>query len=553
MPDEGGRSTFSVALYDVADMIQSVNAGGEFVDVNQAWIDGLGYSRADLPGLRIFDLIHESSRAHCEELFRRVFAGETIRSFEMTLVKRNGEVIAAEGSAKPVIEQGQVVATRAVLRDVSSRKRQEESRALREDELRTLLEHSPDVISRFDREHRYTYINPVIQSITGLPCDAFLGRTNWELGLPVDVVSRWDTALREVLDRGLPSTLDFTFPGVDRSFEFESTLIPERGDDGTVESVLVVSRDVTERRQTQEALRRSEQRFQSFMDNAPAVTFIKDGSGRMVFANRACLERFAAADLIGKRDSDWLPEDAAAQITEHDRSVIASGRAASFEETVPDPGGGTSTWYVVKFPLEGSEGERYLGGFGIDVTERKKYEQLLDEYQRRLEGAVAELERLSTTDALTGLKNQGAFTRAMDDEVDRAKRYQQALSLIVIDVDRFKQFNDEFGHPAGDEVLRRVGQLLREHARPGDVVGRVGGEEFAVLLKNTAAAGAAIVGERIRRAIEAASWPQRAITISAGAAELAGEITTLAALREAADRALYDAKRKGRNRVCTTR
>jgi diguanylate cyclase (GGDEF)-like protein len=118
-----------------------------------------------------------------------------------------------------------------------------------------------------------------------------------------------------------------------------------------------------------------------------------------------------------------------------------------------------------------------------------------------------------------------------------------------MDVDRFKQFNDNFGHPAGDDVLKTVGRILMDCARTEDFVARYGGEEFVIVLPDTDAAAAKIVGERLRAGIESAQWPMRAVTASFGIAGIDAGIDDRAVLIAEADRALYVSKESGRNRV----
>lgn len=306
-----------------------------------------------------------------------------------------------------------------------------------------------------------------------------------------------------------------------------------------------------ERRAVEMALRESEQRFTAFMDNGPAVTFIKDENGCYVYANSLYLRLFnlRREDVIGHYDVElWAPE-VYEPVRAHDEAVIAGGRVISIEETVPTPDGRSTHWLTFKFPLEGAGGKRYLGGIAIDITERKYYEQQLQEYHARLEEAVSRLEQAASTDALTGIKNHGALVTRLEEEVARARRYQLPLSLLMLDVDNFKSHNDSFGHPAGDEVLRTVAKILEDHARPSDFVARYGGEEFAVILSNTSEVGAFIVAERIRQAIENSPWPQRVVTISIGVADLSSMATTASALISAADKALYAAKRAGKNQV----
>lgn len=171
---------------------------------------------------------------------------------------------------------------------------------------------------------------------------------------------------------------------------------------------------------------------------------------------------------------------------------------------------------------------------------------------------VKALETLSTTDALTGMPNRRAFDERLDQELVRLGRRTQPLSLLLVDVDHFKNYNDHYGHPAGDVVLRDVGGLLSEICREQDLPARLGGEEFALLLPDTDVAGAEALADKVRAALEARNWPHVTsptcshLTVSIGiatwSARLAGGASRLIA---EADKALYAAKHGGRNRACT--
>jgi diguanylate cyclase (GGDEF)-like protein len=152
-------------------------------------------------------------------------------------------------------------------------------------------------------------------------------------------------------------------------------------------------------------------------------------------------------------------------------------------------------------------------------------------------------------DGLTGLKNHRAFQERLREEYQRAIRYGMPLSIVLLDVDHFKQYNDTFGHPEGDMVLRRVAQILQGVTRECDMAARYGGEEFVFVLPQTEAKAAQVVAERCRMQIEAAVWDKRAITASFGVASISAATLDSADLIAQADAALYAAKTQGRNRV----
>ena len=172
---------------------------------------------------------------------------------------------------------------------------------------------------------------------------------------------------------------------------------------------------------------------------------------------------------------------------------------------------------------------------------------LLERLQRQRD-EVRVLHDESHTDALTGLPNRRAFDEAIAVLGQGRRGHDHGGSLLLLDLDRFKDYNDRFGHQAGDAVLRQVGALLRHAVRPSDLPARYGGEEFAVLLPEAGIEEAMQVAERIVRAFRAVAWPGRAVTISVGAAALAGS-ESADALVGRADAALYAAKAAGRDRV----
>jgi diguanylate cyclase (GGDEF)-like protein len=166
-----------------------------------------------------------------------------------------------------------------------------------------------------------------------------------------------------------------------------------------------------------------------------------------------------------------------------------------------------------------------------------------------LRDKAGEYAQLSITDSLTGLLNRRYIEERLGDELNRADRSGGPVSFMMLDVDEFKSYNDRYGHPAGDEALKLVGQILRENLRGADVAARYGGEEFSVLLPETSADEAEAIAERIRRHVEETKFPKRKVTVSIGIAMFGGDLSTVEQLIKAADNALYSAKRAGRNTI----
>lgn len=181
--------------------------------------------------------------------------------------------------------------------------------------------------------------------------------------------------------------------------------------------------------------------------------------------------------------------------------------------------------------------------------ERENARAALAKQQRDLMAANGKLESLATHDGLTEAKNRRAFNEKLAEEWSRALRYGTPLSVVLFDVDKFKSYNDTFGHQAGDGVLKILARTVMALVRGTDFFARYGGEEFVLILPNTDAEGAYILAERLRERVERAAWKERPVTASFGVSSLEEGMTCGEDLVEAADGALYKSKERGRNRV----
>ena len=173
----------------------------------------------------------------------------------------------------------------------------------------------------------------------------------------------------------------------------------------------------------------------------------------------------------------------------------------------------------------------------------------LTQSNQTLEYANSQLERLATVDFLTGMLNRRAFEDRMKAEFSNASRKQRSLSLLILDIDNFKKRNDQFGHAAGDDALRRVGEILQKAVRADDSVARIGGEEFAILLPETTPDQASMIARRVQELLElSADEEMPRITVSIGIACLEATMTNWETLFQQADLAMYEAKQTGKNR-----
>jgi diguanylate cyclase (GGDEF)-like protein/PAS domain S-box-containing protein len=286
-------------------------------------------------------------------------------------------------------------------------------------------------------------------------------------------------------------------------------------------------------------------RFSLALDRIPTYIYMKDQQRRYVYANRVTLELFgcSAEELRGSVDSRFFPPETVARLHDIDTRVLERGEDTAETVVSHDENGVRRVYWEIKTPIyEDEKKTRIWGlcGVSTDVTEREMLKE--------------QLERQAREDHLTGLANRRYFMEHGHTELVRAQRYGEALSLLMIDVDHFKAINDSRGHKAGDSVLRRLSGIMRETLREIDIIGRIGGEEFAVMLPETGLHEAAEIAERLRENVARAEVVLEAglplrITISVGVATLQEKCTNLDILLNQADKALYQAKEGGRNRV----
>ncbi len=254
-------------------------------------------------------------------------------------------------------------------------------------------------------------------------------------------------------------------------------------------------------------------------------------------------------DLFPEVSSSWFIRKVESVITLANRAFTTWEQRPylfKFKNYRPITGTGEFMYQNITFlPLKGVDGK--VNNIAIviyDVTEAAVGKEALEE-------ANIELARLSKTDKLTQLNNRGHWEECLESEYDRYKRTGQATTLIMFDIDHFKNVNDTYGHQAGDEVIRQTAKTLRRTIRKTDIAGRYGGEEFVVILVDTPSENAMILAERLRKRIEALTinYDDLAIKfkISVGIAEMNKEVADYKEWLERSDKALYYSKENGRN------
>lgn len=285
----------------------------------------------------------------------------------------------------------------------------------------------------------------------------------------------------------------------------------------------------------------------ALIDQVRDILLVVDPNRRVADCNRAAASWLGASDslLIGSDAQDWLPPDLcemlAADMAQH---VVLpwtkSGQDYWFEVTAAD--------LVIDNEVHGKLVTLR------DVSERRCVEMELAANRQELELANAKLQELANTDSLTNLANRRFLMEQLSAEIERHSRSGLTLGLLMLDLDHFKQINDRYGHPVGDRVLQQAAKCMQQTVRESDVVGRIGGEEFAIIAVDTKDEGPFVLAARLKEnladvKVETGDGQIVSFTVSIGCMHFTGGVVDADTLMTLADQALYASKNTGRNRV----
>jgi diguanylate cyclase (GGDEF)-like protein/PAS domain S-box-containing protein len=319
-------------------------------------------------------------------------------------------------------------------------------------------------------------------------------------------------------------------------------------------SRICIIRDIAWRKRSEERLRRSERFLNTIFDSIRDPFSIFDRNFQIIRVNDAYarMKHKEASELVGRKCHEVL----------QNRTSICEGCVVSTTFNSADPcvkdkfitlHDGTGIWVEIStYPILDEVGlVSHAIEYTRDITDRKRSEE-----EKRL--LIKKLEYLSSTDGLTGLMNRRALTDSLLYEIDRAKRYNSELSLILCDIDNFKEINDACGHDAGDRALQSIAASLKTILRKADIAGRYGGDEFMLILPQTSIKGAEKIADKILTAVRNAEMSftedkSVRLSLSIGLSSLEADSDTADSLIKRTDDAMYASKEGGRDRVSTVK
>jgi diguanylate cyclase (GGDEF)-like protein/PAS domain S-box-containing protein len=353
---------------------------------------------------------------------------------------------------------------------------------------------------------------------------------------------------------GVPLRIEDTVSGVVALQNYSKASIYDQSD---LELLSFISENIAlamKRKTFEDALRESEERFRTLQSNLPVGIYRTSENGIMQMANPSLLrimgyDSFADLELAMLSDV-WFDladraklldtlkthgtiNDYVVRLLRKDRSIFWASYDAH-----------------ATFSENGSL--MFFDAIVQDITEKQEAQQTLFDRNIKLQRANEMLERLARTDSLTGLLNRQYFMQRLQEEMDRSRRYETPLCLLLLDLDHFKVINDTYGHLAGDAALLACVRAITSQMRDSDITGRFGGEEFTMILTQTDLNGATAIAERLCRSIADTEheFHDMQLTCSIGVAEFTSPLSDVTSFLKLADEALYAAKNSGRNRAC---
>lgn len=394
-----------------------------------------------------------------------------------------------------------------------------------------------------DTHGRYTFVNQSVTEVFSVPLEDVIGKDDSHF-FDLEVYSQLKINDQKVLSKNtLISSEEVNLiksTGELKTFHTVKKTLTD--DTGKIIGMCGISTDISKQKKLENLINEQNKLLDAVLNNVDAYIYMKDDQRYFRYVNDKTAEMFgqSSEDIIGKHDEDVIGKEMADHFWQSDKLVFETNEKQTIEEVVDDGEGNLRHYLSIKMPYQINEDSQALIGFSTDVTELY---QLKEEFKKQ-----------ANTDALTGLYNRRYFFKHAAKEFSRAKRHKLAMVVISIDIDYFKKVNDKYGHPTGDRVLIEMSQNILSHLRQEDILARIGGEEFSIILPNTPLEQAKHVAQRIcntknKFVVNKQKNEVIDVQVSIGLVSMKASDTNFDDLFVRADNALYQAKESGRNRV----
>jgi diguanylate cyclase (GGDEF)-like protein/PAS domain S-box-containing protein len=542
---------YRTIIQNIEDGYYEVDTTGNMTFCNSSAAKMLGYRQDELIGLNNQQYMNHENAQKVFSTFNKVFrTGQPTKTFDWELIRRDGKKLIVETSVSLIRDtKEKPVGFRGIFRDITERKQVEEALRESEDKFRTIFDRASDGILIVDAQNRkFLQGNATICSMLGYTKEEIKSLTLPDIHSPNDishVLDEFEKLIKgdKALAEGLPVLKkDGSIFYADISST--STTIEGR------HHLVGIFRDITERKQVEEAFRESEERYRTLVENASDIVFRLDNTGHITFVNPAALHiiGYEEKEIIGRHYPTFIRSDMQEDAMKFFGRQFVKGIHNTYSEYPVIVKDGREIWLGQNTQLIFQDGKVVaFQAVARDITERKRAEETLKESENRYRD-------LSIIDDLTQLYNSRHFYDQLKMEIDRVDRYGQPLTLLLLDLDDFKRFNDEYGHVEGDQVLMRLGQVIKRCLRRIDSAYRYGGEEFTIILPTTTSEDGAVTAERIRAEFKKENFSPKSVqdvhlTVSIGLAQYKPQ-EEMKAFVHRVDQLMYQGKKNGKNRVC---
>jgi diguanylate cyclase (GGDEF)-like protein/PAS domain S-box-containing protein len=539
---------------------------GRFTEVSKGFLNKLGFLKEEILGKTNSALqLFPEPNAHAEA-FHELMETGSLREIELTVRKKNGEALHGLFSGVILEHQGQKSLLTVGI-DLTQQKEIEHELEETRANMKAMLDNQPYAAFLKDSRYRFIDVNRAFLESNGVSREDIIGKTDTAI---------WDEEFAQQLKAENEAVLNggkqISREEWDRMGDrcYERLLAPVLGPDGTPVGITGFSRDITDRKRLERELQAQKAFLQQMLDSIPDLIFYKDINFNYLGANKAYAEEFVGIkqeELVGKSDYDITGDLAQAELFRRlDREFIEQGTPIT-SGSIRMADGRQINVETLKSAFYNQEGK--IAGFiaiARDISNRIQTEERLKRSESALKAAKEELEQknqslmaaydqlqiIASTDQLTKLMNRWSVLSLIEQEQVRFQRSRRPFSIIIADIDAFKSVNDTYGHNFGDHVIVYVAEILRTAVRAQDRAARWGGEEFLILLPETAIEGAVKLAEKLRCIIEESVIEKDGlsvrITMTFGVSTNDLE-QDLSQLISKADKALYYGKENGKNQV----
>jgi diguanylate cyclase (GGDEF)-like protein/PAS domain S-box-containing protein len=531
-------------LDNIEEGYYEVDLAGNFTFFNDSLCRIWEYPKKELMGLNYRQYVDEESADKFFQSFNQVFkTGKPVREFYWQITRRDGATKHLEASVSLRRDsRGAPTGFHGIMRDVTERKQMEESLRLNEEKYRAMIETIQDGYFEVDLTGAFTFVNDVICRHMRYSREELLGLGNRQFQDRVNARKAYE-AFVNVYNTGIPvKAFEMEVirkDGTKQISEVSISLI--RDSRGQPVGFRGISRDICDRKEMEESLRQSEERYRSIIEQMEDGYFELDLAGNFTFVNDAECRNlgYSRRELIGMNRRQYTDEKNAGALFALFNEVYKTGIPVKSYDLELVRKDGKKAFHAISASLiKGADGKPVgFRGIARDVSERKSQEE--------------QIKYLATHDGLTELPNRLMFNQLLSHAVQGAKRYRKQFAVMFIDLDGFKVVNDTLGHDAGDRLLREIAVRFKHTLRAVDVAARLGGDEFVVMMEDIAAPEqAAVLAQRI---LEATGKPfglasgECRVTASIGICVYPENGDDEQTLMKNADAAMYRAKEEGKN------